>query len=221
MPRRIIRFLARAILTLTAAALLVFGLPAIISELVARPRTFSPENTPEMPVAIVFGAGLNRDGRPSPVLRDRISTAANLYFAGKVQKLLMSGDNRYLDYNEPGAMQAYALELGVPESAMILDFAGRRTYDTCYRALHIFGVTDALVVTQAYHLPRTLMTCAGLGLNAIGVAADQREYHPRSMARWQIREIPATLVAFWDVYIARPLPVLGDPEPIFPAASGD
>ena len=221
MLRRIFRFLTRVVLTLTAAALLVLGLPTIISELVARPRTTNLEKAPNMPVAIVFGAGLNRDGRPSPVLRDRISTAANLYFAGKVQKLLMSGDNRFLDYNEPGAMQAYALELGVPESAMILDFAGRRTYDTCYRALHIFGVSDALVVTQAYHLPRTLMTCAGLGLNAIGVTADQREYNPRSMARWQIREIPATLVAFWDVYIARPLPVLGDPEPIFPAAAGD
>lgn len=214
MFRRLFRFFSRAALFLLAGAMLILGLPTLLSEMIARTRTSSLEQAPQMPVAIVFGAGLNRDGTPSPVLRDRISTAADLYFNGKVQKMLMSGDNRFLDYNEPGAMQAYALELGVPESAIILDFAGRRTYDTCYRALHIFGVTDALVVTQAYHLPRVLTTCQGLGINAIGVAADQREYNPRSMARWRIREIPATLVAFWDVYVTRPLPVLGNPEPI-------
>ena len=81
------------------------------------------EQAPDAPVAIVFGAGLNRDGRPSPVLRDRVSTAVELYFSGKVQKLLMSGDNSYLDYNEPGAMLSFALELGVPEKDFILDYA--------------------------------------------------------------------------------------------------
>ena len=215
MLRTLVRFILRSSVTLLAAVLLVLGLPTVLSAWISRSHTSTIEQAPELPVAIVFGAGLNRDGRPSPVLRDRITTAAELYFNGKVQKLLMSGDNRFLDYNEPGAMQAFALELGVPESDIILDYAGRRTYDTCYRARFIFDVTDALVVTQAYHLPRALVTCQGLGINAIGVPADQRAYNPRSMARWRIREIPATLVAFWDVYVARPLPVLGKPEPIF------
>ena len=218
---RFLRFTIRAFLTTAAALLLVFGLPTLLAEISARNRTFAMEQAPDAPVAIVFGAGLNRDGRPSPVLRDRVSTAAELYFAGKVQKLLMSGDNSYLDYNEPGAMQSYALGLGVPEKDIILDYAGRRTYDTCYRALHIFGVTNALVVTQAYHLPRTLLTCQGLGLNAFGVIADQREYHLVAMQRWRIREIPATLVAFWDVYVTRPLPILGNPEPIFTHSQTD
>ena len=218
---RFLRFTARAFLATAAALLLVVGLPTLLSEVVSRNRTFTVEKAPDAPVAIVFGAGLNRDGRPSPVLRDRVSTAVELYFSGKVQKLLMSGDNSYLDYNEPGAMQSYALELGVPEKDIILDYAGRRTYDTCYRALHIFGVTDALVVTQAYHLPRVLLTCQGLGLNAFGVVADQREYHPIAMQRWRIREVPATLVALWDVYITRPLPVLGKPEPIFSNSKTD
>lgn len=157
-----------------------------------------------------------RDGSPTPILRDRVASAAELYFTGKVEKLLMSGDNRFIDYNEPQAMKEYALELGVPEQDIILDYAGRRTYDTCYRAKHIFGLQQALLVTQHYHLPRALLTCNGLGLKAEGVQADRRDYNPRSMRFWRMREIPASLVAFVETFITHPLPVLGEPEPIFP-----
>ena len=90
-------------------------LPRLITALFAIPRSYSAQSAPTTPVAIVFGAGLWRDGTPTTVLRDRIATAAELYFSGKVQKILMSGDNSYLDYNEPGAMREYALSLGVPE----------------------------------------------------------------------------------------------------------
>jgi SanA protein len=150
------------------------------------------------------------------VLRDRVETAADLYFAGKVQKLLMSGDNRFVEYNEPGAMRAYALELGVPEDAIVLDYAGRRTYDTCYRAKEIFGVDQALLVTQRFHLPRALVICNGLGVAGEGVSADRRAYRRSSLGIWNLRELPATLVAFIDTFITRPLPVLGEKEPIFP-----
>jgi vancomycin permeability regulator SanA len=84
--------------------------------------------------AIIFGAGLRRDGTPTAMLRDRVLTGAELYFSGKVDKLLMSGDNRFVDYNEPEAMRQFALSVGVPAEAIVLDYAGRRTYDTCYRA---------------------------------------------------------------------------------------
>jgi SanA protein len=167
-------------------------------------------------VAIVFGAGLWWDGSPSPVLRDRVATAAQLYFSGKVKKILMSGDNRFLDYNEPGAMRAYALGLGVPETDIVLDYAGRRTYDTCYRARAIFGVQEAILVTQGFHLPRALYTCNQLGVQAIGVSADLRDYRRGALVYWHARETPATLVALWEVHLSRPLPVLGYPEPIFP-----
>jgi SanA protein len=174
------------------------------------------EQAPVRPVVIVFGAGLSRDGSPSPVLRDRVATAARLYFAGKAEKILMSGDNRFLDYNEPGSMKNYAVELGVPDDAIVLDYAGRRTYDTCYRAGSIFGVRSALLVTQSFHLPRALYSCNILGVDAVGVPADMREYRPRSLAWWHGREIGATLVALLELHITHPLPVLGDPEPIFP-----
>ncbi len=173
------------------------------------------EAAPPKPVAIVFGAGLWRDGTPTPILQDRIATAADLYLSGKVQKLLLSGDNRFVYYNEPEAMRQYALQLGVPDEALVLDYAGRRTYDTCYRAQAIFGVTEALVVTQRYHLYRAVYTCRALGLDAVGVAADRRTYRTGPYLYWNLREILATSRAVLDVHLTHPLPVLGKPEPIF------
>jgi SanA protein len=213
--RFIIRFIKIAIL-LGAA---VFILPRLITALYALPRSYSSQEAPAAPVAIVFGAGLWRDGTPTTVLRDRITTAAELYFSGKVQKILMSGDNSYLDYNEPGAMRDYALKLGVPDSAIVQDYAGRRTYDTCYRARNIFGLKHAILVTQSFHLPRALYTCNALGVKAEGVASDMHDYRLLSRLYWQVRELPATLTALLDVHILKPEPILGKPEPIFPADS--
>jgi SanA protein len=184
------------------ATLLVCG-ARLFTGIYAHSRISAENTVKPSRVAIVFGAGLQRDGSPSPV------------FAGKVEKLLFSGDNRFVDYNEPGAMRAYAITLGVPEDAIVMDYAGRRTYDTCYRAKYIFGVTEAILVTQNYHQPRALFTCNELGVKSVGVDADQRTYSRSSRLVWNIRELPASLVAMWDVWIAHPVPVLGDPEPIF------
>jgi len=126
--------------------------------------------------------------------------------------LLFSGDNRFIYYNEPGAMHQYALSLGVPEEVIVLDFAGRSTYDTCYRAKEIFGIKEAILVTQYFHLPRALYICHVLGINAFGVPADRREYSTGPWVYWNIRELPATLNALWQVYVTHPLPVLGEPE---------
>ena len=196
--------------------LAVLLLPRLVTGLYAFQRTYTAKTIPAAPVAIVFGAGLWRDGTPTTVLRDRISTAAELYFSGKVQKILMSGDNSYLDYNEPGAMREYALSLGVPETAIVLDYAGRRTYDTCYRARAIFGLQEVILVTQSFHLPRALYTCNLLGLKAVGIASDLRDYNRGSLLYWNLRELPATLSALVDVHILRPVPILGQAEPIFP-----
>jgi len=193
-------------------AVLLLILPRIYTILLTRSTIFNIEHAPNARVAIVFGAGLFRDGSPSTVLKDRVKAAADLYFAGKIEKILMSGDNRFVYYNEPGAMQEYASGLGVPAEDIILDYAGRRTYDTCYRAIHIFGVRDALLVTQQFHLPRALFICNTLGVKSVGIRADQRQYFLIN----SIREFPATLMALWEVWISKPLPVLRDPEPIFP-----
>lgn len=177
-------------------------------------RVHPVDDAPRVRVAIVFGAGLRRDGAPTPVLADRVATAAALYRLGKVEKLLLSGDNRFAGYNEPAAMRQAALDLGVPEDALVLDYAGRSTYDTCFRARDIFGVQRAVLVTQDFHLDRALFICDALGIDAEGVAADRRPYAARSLAYWNVREVLATAAAWWDLNVSHPLPVLGEPLPI-------
>ena len=177
-------------------------------------RIHTVASAPSEKVAIVFGAGLWRNGQPTPVLYDRIATAVDLYQAGKVQKLLLSGDNRFVYYNEPEAMRQTALKLGVPDEDLVLDYAGRRTYDTCYRAKVIFGVKRALLVTQNFHLPRALFLCERLGLAVQGVSADRRPYYAASVLQWNVRELAATANAMVEVYFTRPEPVLGEPLPI-------
>lgn len=216
MLKRIIQILTRFIIILLAGGILTLIVPRFITSIYAGSRLYSIENVRPKRVAIVFGAGLWNDGSPTPVLRDRVATAADLYFSGKVEKLLLSGDNRYIYYNEPGAMYQYARSLGVPDEALVLDYAGRSTYDTCYRAYKIFGVQEAILVTQKFHLPRALYTCYALGLEVVGVPADRRAYSPGPWVYWNIREFPATLNAIWEVYVSHPFPVLGKPELIFP-----
>ncbi|NUM48448.1 MAG: YdcF family protein [Anaerolineales bacterium] len=215
MFRRIIKKTIRFTLILSVVGVILLLTPQSLAQAYAQPRMKTVDSAPSLPVAIVFGAGLTRSGNASAVLRDRIRAAADLYFAGKVEKLLMSGDNSDIYYNEPSAMREYALSLGVPEADIVLDFAGRRTYDTCYRARAIFGVTDAILVTQAYHLPRALLTCNLLGVTATGVPAYESRYWRGALEFWTIREYPATAAAFWDLFFARPEPILGEPEPIF------
>lgn len=195
-------------------ALLILLIPRLITRIQAKSRVATVEQVSPQRVAIVFGAGLWRDGSPTPVLRDRIATAAELYFAGKAEKLLMSGDNRYDDYNEPAAMKEFALSLGVPDEAIVLDYAGRRTYDTCYRARDIFQVESAILVTQQFHLDRALYICNQLGVPATGVSADRRIYRRESLRYWRTRELFATFTAMLDVHVIQPTPILGEPEPI-------
>jgi SanA protein len=204
----------KMILLIILVLIILIGAPRLIMLRHASSRVYTDDTVASFRAAIVFGAGLTADGGPTAVLMDRVATAAKLYAAGKVEKILMSGDNRFSYYNEPGAMKDYAMQIGVPEEDIILDYAGRRTYDTCYRAKEIFQLSEAIVVTQLFHLPRALYTCSSLGLQAVGISADMRIYQDSDF--WSIREIPASLIAFIQVHLTHPEPVLGDQEPIFP-----
>jgi SanA protein len=125
-------------------------------------------------VAIVFGASVYSNGDLSPMLEDRVDTAIELYRAHKVDRILVSGDNRHPTYNEPKAMQEYLVTHAVAPKDVVVDYAGRSTYETCLRAKEVFGLQRAVLVSQSYHLPRALFIANGLGLDAVGMAGDLR-----------------------------------------------
>jgi SanA protein len=164
------------------------------------------------PVAIVFGAKVWNDGSASNVLYDRVVTAVELYRAGRVKKLLMSGDNPTADYDEPTAMKRTAMQLGVPENDIVLDFAGRRTYDTCYRAKEIFGVKKAILVTQEFHLARALYLCNNLGVESIGITANRRTYEGEG--HWAFREFFSIFSAWFEMNFLPFEPIKGEKQPI-------
>ncbi len=165
----------------------------------------------EWDCAIVLGAGV-RNGKPTPMLRDRLLTAIALYQNGAVGKLLMSGDHGTEDYNEVGIMKAFAMEHGVPDSDIFMDHAGFSTYETMYRANEIFEARRVIVVTQTYHLYRALYDAERLGLEAVGVSADLEAY--RGQTARDLREILARDKDFlWCLF--RPEPTyLGDKIPV-------
>ncbi|QQS59294.1 YdcF family protein [Candidatus Peregrinibacteria bacterium] len=174
---------------------------------------FSLENAPQKPVAVIFGASA-AFGKPSDIFSDRLHQGAKLYALGKVKKVLISGDNSHADYNEPVVGKMYLLKRGVPEEDIILDYAGFRTYDTCFRLRYIFHVESALLVTQSFHLPRALFLCRSFGIDSFGVAADLRSYKKTSW--FHTREYVARWVSFWEVKFFRHNPkFLGDPHPVF------
>ena len=197
---------------------LVIGLTLVIrmwTDTRARERVYrDASQVPQHKVAIVFGAGI-RNGLPSAMLYDRVASAVDLYKAGKVRKLLMSGDgdgtnpsHRTTDYNEPAVMRQTALKLGVPDGDIVLDYAGRSTYETCYRARDIFGLNEAVLVTQEFHLDRAMLICDALGVQSVGLVADRQAY--RGANWYAFREMAATVNALIDLYVTQPLPVLGD-----------
>ena len=163
-------------------------------------------------VAIVFGARVWENGRPSHVLYDRVLTAVELYRAGRVRKILMSGDNPTPNYDEPTAMQRAAIELGVPEKDIVLDFAGRRTYDTCYRAKEIFEVKKAILVTQEFHQARALYLCNNLGLDSIGLTANRRRYDGERY--FAFREFFSVASAWFEMNFMEFESIGGKKEPI-------
>jgi len=165
-------------------------------------------------VALVFGTSqFLRSGRSNPHYYGRINLAAQLYQQGRVQHLLLSGDNRSLYYNEPAKMQQDLLDRGVPLEAMTLDSAGFSTFDSLKRSRDVYGLHQLLLITQNYHLPRALFIADHLGMEVSGCAAEGPEWS--AMRKVWLREVIARLKTLGDLYIWQREPrILGDPQPI-------
>ncbi len=170
------------------------------------------EDAPRRAVAIVLGAGLTAQGEPTPFLEGRLEVARRLYEEGRVDAVLVSGDNRTHEYDEPSAMRDHLVDAGVPKDRVVRDFAGRDTYDTCVRAKRVFEVPDAIIVSQEYHVPRAVAVCRAIGLETVGVGDESARRYEKAWSSGEQREYLANVKAAVDV-LGRRDPVLGPPEP--------
>lgn len=148
----------------------------IVVDIAGTKGIYSISDSTPADAAIILGARVYKSGAPSPVLADRLQTGISLYKAGKVKKLLMTGDHGQTSYDEVNNMRRFALKEGVPEQDIFMDHAGFSTYESMYRARDVFRVNKAIVVTQKFHLPRALFLARNLGIDAQGVTADKRKY---------------------------------------------
>ncbi|MFE1424404.1 vancomycin high temperature exclusion protein [Streptomyces fungicidicus] len=185
-------------------------LPATWLRLTTDDRLRTTADVPRAEVAVVFGAGL-WDGEPSPYLAHRLDAAAELYRAGRIEVVLVTGDNSREEYDEPDAMRAYLTRHGVPGSRIVSDYAGFDTWDSCVRAKKIFGVDRAVLISQGFHIRRAVALCETAGVSSYGVGVDDR--HDVTWYYGTVRELFAAGKAALDAAF-RPDPhFLGPEEP--------
>jgi vancomycin permeability regulator SanA len=171
-------------------------------------RIFDVEEAPSERVVIVLGASVLRSGQPSDMLADRLLTALDLYHAGKAEKFLLSGDHGKVDYDEVESMRKFLLEREVSEGDIVLDHAGFDTFDSMSRAKKVFGLNEALVVSQSYHLPRAIYVAENNDLEVFGVSADRQNYV--KIEYFKLREMLARVKAVLDVWLGSEPKFLGE-----------
>ena len=222
--RKSIRIL---IIIIAAVAILVFGMSAYVTMTTSaniagtdRGRGIDLETIDECKsidpqCILVLGCAVWANNEPSPMLKDRLDTAIELYRKGVAPKLLLSGDNSVKEYSEPDCMLEYTLKQGVPSEDIFLDFAGFSTYDSVYRAKAVFRADRLVVVTQKYHLFRALKISDALGITAKGVASGQRKYRKRFFR--EAREVLARdkdmvkgMMKPEPTYLGEAIPIDGD-----------
>jgi SanA protein len=196
---------------LAGSALLVFGLNLWVVQSVDSEVFYRIDAAPKNDVGLVLGTRRwLAEGRENLHFRSRVRGGAELYRAGKVKHLLLSGDNRTHGYNEAADMKAALLDLGVPESSMTLDFAGRRTLDSVVRAKEVFGQSKLTVITDDFHIHRGVFLARHFGIEAVGFSTGRVPV--RYSVRSRLREAGARIKAVLDLYVLRTRPhFLGEP----------
>lgn len=203
---------AVALPVLAAALAIVFAVWADrhVGQAAAGRMFDTPDDLPKRDVALVLGTSKVANGRINPFYTARIRAAAELYHAGRVDGLLVSGDNGRADYNEPAQMAADLAALGVPAEYITADYAGFRTLDSIYRAGDVFGLQSYTIVSQGFHVERALYLADQKGHDAVGYLA----YSPQGFWGRHVRnrEILARALAVLDVEVLHREPrFLGEP----------
>ena len=172
------------------------------------------EEAPARRAAVVMGCAPKlRGGWDNPYFTARIEAAAELWRAGKVKALIVSGDNHVKWYDEPSAMKKALVAAGVPEDRIVCDCAGFRTLDSVVRARTIFGLDSFLVVSQDFHVRRAIFLGRARGLDVCGYAA-RGVRHWRPSSRTFVREPLARVAAVLDVLFGRRPRFGGPPLPL-------
>lgn len=207
---RVLSVLAWIVLAMVILAVLLVGVPNAVVVGTSASKIVSVEEAQQQDAdcILVLGALVLPDGTPSPILQDRIDRGVELYFAGAAPKIIMSGDHGYESYNEVLGMKNYAISKGVPSEDIFCDHAGFSTYESMYRAQSIFGAESMIVVTQTYHLYRALYAANGLGIDAVGVESDLRDYG--GQLQYDLREIPARTKDFFQTLFKVPFAFDGE-----------
>jgi vancomycin permeability regulator SanA len=204
-PHRRWRPVHRVVATAVGLAVLVSGTAFAWTRYAADGHLYDPADAPRTDVALVLGAQVAPGGTdPMPVLRGRLATAADLVRTGRVRVLLVTGDAHGGSGDETTVMTSYlTTELGVDPDRIVVDPDGLDTYDSCRRARTVYGITRALVVTQAYHLPRAVSLCRDAGIDADGVRADCTGCRRITLLRNTARDFAACTKAAYDALVDR------------------
>lgn len=203
--RRLLRWVVTLSIVAVILGLSVIGLAGAVIAHRSDGRVYQDAiEIPARPVAIVPGATVFPSGQPSLTVQDRLDGAEVLYRSGRVEHIVVSGDNRTAHYNEPVVMRNALVEAGIPAAAITTDYAGLDTWDTCRRANEQFGVTEAIFVTQARYAERAAALCLAAEIDVVVLAVDPPEFQRRTTRiRRQGRETLAKVKAFGDI-IRRP-----------------
>jgi vancomycin permeability regulator SanA len=201
----------RSFQLLSLATILAF-VPITYVRAQGDPYVYSAERVPTEPVGIVFGAEVIGD-QPGTYLQGRLDLALRLWHAGKFKVFLVTGDNSSPTYDEPKAMRDYLMAHGVPESLIVLDYAGFDTWQSCDRAKRVFGVNDAIAISQSFHVPRAVYLCRAAGITTYGVG-DPSGLNEGDPIQWtwnNLREVGSSFHAVYQATI-HPSPTFLGPQ---------
>lgn len=165
----------------------------------AEGKTFSAiESVPKNRVGLVLGTSKKRtNGQPNPYYTNRIDATIALFNAGKIDFVLVSGDNGTVYYNEPTTIKKDLVKGGIPENKIYLDYAGFRTLDSMVRAKEVFGLDQVTVISQKFHNQRAIYIAEKKGLHAIGFNAT--DISGQSGLKVKLREYFARVKVFMDL----------------------
>lgn len=207
-----LRRLMLAVLALCLLTVAVVGYANIIAIWAAHGRTFTDASlVPETKVGLVFGTSDRVNGRENLYFRYRIDAAVKVWKAGKIRTLIVSGDNRAHDYNEPEKMKRALVRQGIPADRIVCDYAGLRTLDSVVRAKEIFGADTVLFISQRFQNERAIYLAKANGIDAWGFDAEDVETN--SGLKTKVREVGARVKMWLDVNFLNTRPrYLGEKE---------